>query len=59
MVLIGGSGRHSREIQLIYGRIQRGYKVPSIHFMSTKAAEITKIAVNCFSHHKELVMQIW
>ena len=48
MVLIGGSGRHSKEIELIYGRIQRGYKIPSIHFMSTKAAEITKIAVNCF-----------
>ena len=42
------TGKHSREIQLIYGQIQRGYKVPSIHFMSTKAAEITKIAVNRF-----------
>ena len=48
MVLVGGKGVHSREIQLIYGRIQRGFKIPSIHFMSTKAAEITKIAVNCF-----------
>ena len=48
MVLIGGSGRHSKEIELIYAKIQRGYKIPSIHFMSTKAAEITKIAVNCF-----------
>ena len=28
--------------------IQNGYRSPTVHFMSTKAAELTKIAVNCF-----------
>ena len=45
MVLIGGEGKHFDELANIYHGIQ---KEPSIHFMSTKAAEITKIAVNCF-----------
>ena len=46
MVLIGGEGKHRNELANIYHGIQD--KKPSIHFMSTKAAEITKIAVNCF-----------
>ena len=46
MVLIGGEGKHRDELAKIYHGIQD--KKPSIHFMSTKAAEITKIAVNCF-----------
>ncbi len=46
MVLIGGEGKHRNELAKIYYGIQD--KKPSIHFMSTKAAEITKIAVNCF-----------
>ena len=46
MVLIGGEGKHRNELVKIYHGIQD--KKPSIHFMSTKAAEITKIAVNCF-----------
>ena len=46
MVLIGGEGNHRNELANIYHGIQD--KKPSIHFMSTKAAEITKIAVNCF-----------
>ena len=48
MVLIGGEGPHKPYIEQIYQRIQKEYKKPSIHLMSTKAAEITKIAVNCF-----------
>lgn len=48
MVLIGGDGHHSLELERIYYGIQFKYRQPSIHFMSTKAAEITKIAVNCF-----------
>ena len=48
MVLIGGKGRHSEDLKLIYEKIQMEYKTPSIHFMSPTAAEITKIAVNCF-----------
>jgi len=46
MVLIGGEGKHRNELTKIYHGIQD--EKPSIHFMSTKAAEITKIAVNCF-----------
>ena len=45
MVLIGGEGKHRDELANIYYGIQ---KEPCIHLMSTKAAEITKIAVNCF-----------
>ena len=48
MVLLGGDGKHKGNLVNIYKKIQNGYKEPSIHFMSTKAAEITKIAVNCF-----------
>ena len=48
MVLIGGNGHHAKELEDIYDKIQDGFKEPSIHFMSTRAAELTKIAVNCF-----------
>ena len=48
MVLLGGDGKHQGNLVNIYKKIQYGYKEPSIHLMSTKAAEITKIAVNCF-----------
>ena len=48
MVLIGGDGKHAPVLRDIYEKIQLGYSIPNIHFMSTKAAELTKIAVNCF-----------
>ncbi len=48
MVLIGGNGHHVSVLENIYHKIQLGFQYPSIHFMSTKAAELTKIAVNCF-----------
>ena len=48
MVLIGGNGHHAAELERIYEGIQNGYRSPTIHFMSAKAAELTKIAVNCF-----------
>ena len=46
MVLIGGNGHHLPVLEEIYKDIQ--ITQPSIHFMSTTAAEITKIATNCF-----------
>ena len=48
MVIIGGDGNHKSELEQIYEKIQMGFISPSIYFMSTKAAEVTKIAVNCF-----------
>jgi len=48
MVLIGGNGHHASELEKIYEGIQNGYRSPTIHFMSAKAAELTKIAINCF-----------
>ena len=48
MVLIGGNGHHASDLEKIYEGIQNGYRSPTVHFMSTKAAELTKIAVNCF-----------
>ena len=48
MVLLGGNGNHKSELSQIYEKIQMGFISPSIYFMSTKAAEVTKIAVNCF-----------
>ena len=48
MVLIGGEGKHQDELVKIYYGIQGPKKEPSIHLMSTKAAELTKIAVNCY-----------
>ena len=47
MVLIGGYGHHIPVLEKIYYGIQ-GEPYPYIHNMSTKAAELTKIAVNCF-----------
>ena len=46
MVLVGGNGHHVSVLEDIYNKIQ--VNEPSIHFMSTTAAELTKIAVNCF-----------
>ena len=46
MVLIGGSGTHGALLEEIYHKIQ--VPIPHIHHMSTKAAELTKIALNCF-----------
>ena len=46
MVLIGGEGHHLPVLEEIYKDIQ--ITQPSIHYMSTTAAELTKIAVNCF-----------
>ena len=48
MVLIGGDGAHKSELEKMYEKIQMGFISPSIYFMSTKAAEVTKIALNCF-----------
>jgi len=48
MVLVGGEGHHRSELEKIYEGIQNGYRSPTVHFMSAKAAELTKIAVNCF-----------
>ena len=47
MVLLGGYGHHVPVLEKIYYGIQ-GEPYPYIHNMSTKAAELTKIAVNCF-----------
>jgi len=46
MVLLGGDGNHLQDIISIYKGIQGYY--PNVFPMSTKAAELTKIAVNCF-----------
>lgn len=46
MVLIGGTGQHLPNIQNIYHKIQ--VTEPVICAMSSKAAEITKIAINCY-----------
>ena len=48
MVLLGGKGKHTEVLTQIYYGIQGPKKEPSIHLMSNKAAELTKIAVNCF-----------
>ena len=48
MVLLGGEGKHLELLQELYYLIQYGFKPSCVHTMSTKAAEITKIAVNCF-----------
>ncbi len=47
MVLLGGYGHHVPELEKIYYSIQEP-KISYIHNMSTRAAELTKIAVNCF-----------
>ena len=48
MVLIGGEGKHQDELVKIYYGIQGPKKEPSIHYMSLKAGEIVKIAINTF-----------
>ncbi len=48
MVLIGGNGHHVSVLEEIYQKIQDGFGGANIRFMSTKAAELTKIATNCF-----------
>ena len=48
MVLLGGKGQHSGELEMMYYQIQNGFKVANVHTMSTRAAELTKIAVNCY-----------
>ena len=46
MVLIGGHGHHADHITRIYDDIQ--INTPKIHIMSTGAAELVKLAVNCY-----------
>jgi len=48
MVLLGGEGQHSGALEMIYYQIQNGFKVANVSTMSTRAAELTKIAVNCY-----------
>ena len=48
MVLLGGEGQHSGALEMIYYQIQNGFKVANVNTMSAKAAELTKIAVNCY-----------
>ena len=48
MVLLGGKGQHSGALEMIYYQIQNGFKVANVSTMSTRAAELTKIAVNCY-----------
>ena len=48
MVLLGGKGQHSGALEMMYYQIQNGFKVANVHTMSTRAAELTKIAVNCY-----------
>ncbi len=54
MVLIGGDEENFKDsntflfLKDLYNLIQRGYKKTQIKYMSTKAAEIAKLAVNCF-----------
>lgn len=46
MVLIGGKGNHLNILKQIYNDIQ--VTSPQIYSMSTTAAELVKLAVNCF-----------
>jgi UDPglucose 6-dehydrogenase len=46
MVLIGGRGKHLEDLKEIYNKIQT--TEPKVYSMSTKAAELVKLAVNCF-----------
>ena len=48
MVLLGGKGKHLDALKELYYLIQYGFKDANIHTMSAKAAELTKIAINCF-----------
>ena len=46
MVLIGGRGNHLEVLNEIYSKIQ--VTEPHVYAMSTSAAELVKLAVNCF-----------
>ena len=46
MVLVGGSGKHILDIEKIYDDIQ--VETPNVYVMSRKAAELVKLAVNCY-----------
>lgn len=46
MVLIGGNGNHLETLNEIYSKIQ--VTEPHVYNMSTTAAELVKLAVNCF-----------
>lgn len=46
MVLIGGKGNHLETLNEIYSKIQ--VTEPHVYVMSTTAAELVKLAVNCF-----------
>ena len=48
MVLLGGESQHSGALEMIYYQIQNGFKAANVSTMSVRAAELTKIAVNCF-----------
>ena len=48
MVLLGGEGEHSGALEMLYYQIQNGFKVANVSTMSAKAAELTKIAINCY-----------
>ena len=48
MVLLGGKGQHSGALEMMYYQIQNGFKSATVNTMSAKAAELTKIAVNCY-----------
>ena len=48
MVLLGGKGQHSGALEMIYYQIQNGFKNANVSTMSARAAELTKIAVNCY-----------
>ena len=48
MVLLGGQGHASAVLEHLYYEIQQGFKTANVHTMSARAAEITKIAVNCY-----------
>ena len=49
MVLIGGDeGKYRDELVKLYYNIQGPNKEPRISFMSTTAAELVKLAVNCY-----------
>jgi nucleotide sugar dehydrogenase len=46
MVLVGGTGKHIQVIEKIYDDIQ--VDTPNVYVMSRKAAELVKLAVNCY-----------
>ena len=50
MILIGGDGKHNDLLEEIYTKIQEGHRFGGtlIYFMSIKAAEIVKIAINTY-----------